>query len=154
LFGTRLTNITRDLRHRDIDLALEHVGKKVQDWSGGTRIGQCLQEFNARWSRRVLGQGAVVLFISDGLDRDGAQGLATEMERLHKSCRRLIWLNPLLRYEGFEPKSQGAKAIMPHVDDFRRVHNLQSLADLTEVLSQPPRRRLEAKSEWAGAAEG
>ena len=154
LFGTRLTNITRDLRHRDIDLALENVGKKVQDWSGGTRIGQCLQEFNARWSRRVLGQGAVVLFISDGLDRDGAQGLATEMERLHKSCRRLIWLNPLLRYEGFEPKSQGAKAIMPHVDDFRRVHNLQSLADLTEVLSQPPRRRLEAKSDWAGAAEG
>jgi hypothetical protein len=153
LFGTRLTNITRDLRHRDIDLALENVGKKVQDWSGGTRIGQCLQEFNARWSRRVLGQGAVVLFISDGLDRDGAQGLATEMERLHKSCRRLIWLNPLLRYEGFEPKSQGAKAIMPHVDDFRRVHNLQSLADLTEVLSQPPRRRLEAKSEWAGGAE-
>jgi uncharacterized protein with von Willebrand factor type A (vWA) domain len=154
LFGTRLTNITRDLRHRDIDLALENVGKKVQDWSGGTRIGQCLQEFNARWSRRVLGQGAVVLFISDGLDRDGAQGLATEMERLHKSCRRLIWLNPLLRYDGFEPKSQGAKAIMPHVDDFRRVHSLQSLADLTEVLSQPPRRRLEAKSEWAGAAEG
>ena len=154
LFGTRLTNITRDLRHRDIDLALENVGKKVQDWSGGTRIGQCLQEFNARWSRRVLGQGAVVLFISDGLDRDGAQGLATEMERLHKSCRRLIWLNPLLRYEGFEPKSQGARAIMPHVDDFRRVHNLQSLADLTEVLSQPPRRRLEAKSEWTGAAEG
>ena len=153
LFGTRLTNITRDLRHRDIDLALENVGKKVRDWSGGTRIGQCLQEFNARWSRRVLGQGAVVLFISDGLDRDGAQGLATEMERLHKSCRRLIWLNPLLRYEGFEPKSQGAKAIMPHVDDFRRVHNLQSLADLTEVLSQAPRRRLEAKSEWAGAAE-
>ena len=154
LFGTRLTNITRDLRHRDIDLALENVGKKVQDWSGGTRIGQCLQEFNARWSRRVLGQGAVVLFISDGLDRDGAQGLATEMERLHKSCRRLIWLNPLLRYEGFEPKSQGAKAIMPHVDDFRRVHNLQSLADLTEVLSQPPRRRLEAKSDWAGAGGG
>ncbi|HVR67244.1 MAG TPA: VWA domain-containing protein [Verrucomicrobiae bacterium] len=153
LFGTRLTNITRDLRHHDIDLALENVGKKVRDWSGGTRIGQCLQEFNARWSRRVLGQGAVVLFISDGLDRDGAQGLATEMERLHKSCRRLIWLNPLLRYEGFEPKSQGAKAIMPHVDDFRRVHNLQSLADLTEVLSQAPRRRLEAKSEWAGAAE-
>jgi uncharacterized protein with von Willebrand factor type A (vWA) domain len=154
LFGTRLTNITRDLRHRDIDLALENVGKKVQDWSGGTRIGQCLQEFNARWSRRVLGQGAVVLFISDGLDRDGAQGLAREMERLHKSCRRLIWLNPLLRYEGFEPRSQGAKAIMPHVDDFRSVHNLQSLADLTEVLSQPPRRRLEAKSEWAGAAQG
>jgi len=154
LFGTRLTNVTRDLRHRDIDLALERVGQKVQDWSGGTRIGQCLQEFNSRWSRRVLGQGAVVLFISDGLDRDGAQGLAVEMERLHKSCRRLIWLNPLLRYEGFQPRSQGAKAIMPHVDDFRRVHNLQSLADLTQVLSRTPRRRLEARSEWAGAVEG
>jgi uncharacterized protein with von Willebrand factor type A (vWA) domain len=152
LFGTQLTNITRDLRHRDIDLALEKVGRKVQDWSGGTRIGQCLREFNARWSRRVLSQGAVILFISDGLDRDGAQGLAKEMERLHKSCRRLIWLNPLLRYEGFEPRSQGARAIMPHVDDLRRVHNLQSLADLTEVLSQPPRRRLEAKTEWIGAA--
>lgn len=153
LFGTRLTNVTRDLRHRDIDLALERVGQKVQDWSGGTRIGQCLQEFNARWSRRVLGQGAMVLFISDGLDRDGAHGLAREMERLHKSCRRLIWLNPLLRYEGFEPRSQGARAIMPHVDDLRRVHNLQSLADLTEVLSQTPRRRLEAKSEWIATVE-
>jgi len=153
LFGTQLTNVTRDLRHRDIDLALEMVGQKVRDWSGGTRIGQCLQEFNARWSRRVLSQGAVVLFISDGLDREGGQGLAKEMERLHKSCRRLIWLNPLLRYEGFEPRSHGARAIMPHVDDHRRVHNLQSLADLTEVLSQPRRRRLEARSEWIGAIE-
>jgi hypothetical protein len=148
LFGTRLTNITRHLRHRDIDLALEKIGGTVQDWSGGTRIGRCLEEFNNRWSRRVLGQGAVVLFISDGLDRDDAVGLERQMERLHKSCRRLIWLNPLLRYEGFAPLAKGARAIMPHVDDFRPVHDLRSLADLTRVLSQPPRRRLEARHDW------
>jgi uncharacterized protein with von Willebrand factor type A (vWA) domain len=148
LFGTRLTNVTRYLRHKDIDVALEKVGQTVDDWSGGTRIGKCLAEFNSRWSRRVLGQGAVLLFISDGLDRDGGEGLAKEMERLHKSCRRLIWLNPLLRYEGYEPRSMGARTIMPHVDEFRPVHNLESLADLTRVLSAPGRRRLEAKSEW------
>jgi uncharacterized protein with von Willebrand factor type A (vWA) domain len=148
LFGTRLTNVTRYLRYKDIDVALEKVGQTVDDWSGGTRIGKCLAEFNSRWSRRVLGQGAVLLFISDGLDRDGGEGLAKEMERLHKSCRRLIWLNPLLRYEGYEPRSMGARTIMPHVDEFRPVHNLESLADLTRVLSAPGRRRLEAKSEW------
>ncbi|MGH6931066.1 MAG: vWA domain-containing protein [Dongiaceae bacterium] len=148
LFGTRLTNVTRDLRHKDVDVALDKIGHRVEDWSGGTRIGACLAEFNARWSRRVLGQGAVVLFISDGLDRDAGEGLAKEMERLHKSCRRLIWLNPLLRFDGYEPKSLGARAIMPHVDEFRPAHNLESLADLTRVLSQPGARRLEAKSEW------
>jgi len=148
LFGTRLTNVTRHLRFKDVDIALEKVGQTVEDWSGGTRIGACLAEFNNRWSRRVLGQGAVVLFISDGLDRDAGEGLAKEMERLHKSCRRLIWLNPLLRYEGYEPRSMGARAIMPHVDEFRAAHNLESLADLTRVLSRPGLRRLEAKSGW------
>jgi uncharacterized protein with von Willebrand factor type A (vWA) domain len=148
LFGTRLTNVTRHLRHKDIDIALEKVGQTVEDWSGGTRIGRCLGEFNNLWSRRVLGQGAVVLFISDGLDRDAGEGLTKEMERLHKSCRRLIWLNPLLRYDGYEPRSMGARTIMPHVDEFRAAHNLESLADLTRVLSQPGLRRLEAKSEW------
>jgi uncharacterized protein len=148
LFGTRLTNITRLLRHRDVDVALDLVSETVEDWSGGTRIGHCLAEFNAGWSRRVLGQGAIVLFISDGLDRDAGEGLAREMERLHKSCRRLIWLNPLLRYEAYEPKSQGAKAIMPHIDDFRPVHNLASLADLTSVLAEPGRRRMEGVSRW------
>jgi uncharacterized protein with von Willebrand factor type A (vWA) domain len=151
LFGTRLTNVTRYLRHKDIDVALEKVGQTVDDWSGGTRIGKCLAEFNSQWSRRVLGQGAILLFISDGLDRDAGEGLAKEMERLHKSCRRLIWLNPLLRYEGYEPKSMGARTIMPHVDEFRPVHSLESLADLTRVLSAPGRRRLEAKSEWVDA---
>ncbi len=148
LFGTRLTNVTRYLRQRDVDLALDKVAEAVEDWSGGTRIGASLADFNAHWSRRVLGQGAVVLLISDGLDREGAAGLAREMERLHKSCRRLIWLNPLLRYDAYEPKSQGARAIMPHVDEFRPVHNLESLADLTRVLSRTGRRRLEGASEW------
>ena len=151
LFGTRLSNITRHLRNKDVDLALEKVSKQVLDWSGGTRIGACLQDFNVTWSRRVLGQGAIVLLISDGLDRDDASGLSREMERLHKSCRRLIWLNPLLRYDGYEPKSQGAKAMMPHVDEFRPVHNLASLAELTAVLSRPVRRRQEGVTEWLEA---
>jgi uncharacterized protein with von Willebrand factor type A (vWA) domain len=150
LFGTRLTNVTRYLRAKDVDVALDKVAGAVEDWSGGTRIGACLTAFNAHWSRRVLGQGAVVLLITDGLDREGAAGLAREMERLHKSCRRLIWLNPLLRYDAYEPKSQGARAIMPHVDEFRPVHNLESLSDLTRVLSRTGRRRLEGASEWLG----
>ncbi len=140
VFGTRLTYITRQLRNRDVDLALERLSDKVLDWSGGTRIGACLEAFNRTWSRRVLGQGGVVLLISDGLDRDNAAGLAAQIERLHKSCRRLIWLNPLLRYEGYEPKSLGAQAMLPHVDDFRSVHNLRSLAELAEVLSRPAAR--------------
>lgn len=148
LFGTRLTNITRHLRQRDVDLALAKVAAKVEDWSGGTRIGACLEEFNAIWSRRVLGQGAVVLLITDGLDREGGHGLDREMERLHKSCRRLIWLNPLLRFEGYEPKAQGAQAMLPHVDDFRPVHNLESLAGLGRALSRPGQRRLEAQRSY------
>ena len=144
----RSEEITRLLRHRDVDVALDRVTKTVEDWSGGTRIGYCLAEFNAKWSRRVLGQGAVVLFISDGLDRDIGEGLEHEMERLHKSCRRLIWLNPLLRYDAYEPRSMGARAIMPHIDDFRPVHNLASLADLGAVLATPGRRRMEGVSRW------
>ncbi len=141
VFGTRLTNITRYLRHRDVDLALERVGEAVADWSGGTRIGHSIAEFNRLWSRRLLGQGAIVLLITDGLDRDAGTGLAREMDRLHRSCRRLLWLNPLLRYEGFEPKSLGMRAMMPHVDEFRPVHNLESLEDLIAVLSAPYARR-------------
>ncbi|MCG8598167.1 MAG: VWA domain-containing protein [Kiloniellales bacterium] len=148
LFGTRLSNITRFLRHKDVDVALQLVSDHVLDWSGGTRIGACLHDFNKTWARRVLGQGAILLFISDGLDRDNAEDLAGEMERLHKSCRRLIWLNPLLRYEGYEPRSLGARAIMPHVDEFRPVYNLDSLAELAEVLSRPIIRREEGVSEW------
>ncbi|HYL34138.1 MAG TPA: VWA domain-containing protein [Stellaceae bacterium] len=148
LFGTRLTNITRPLRTRDVDEALDKVAAAVEDWSGGTRIGQCLAAFNRDWSRRVLGQGAVVLFISDGLDRDAGVGLAVEMERLHKSCSRLIWLNPLLRYAGFAPKSFGMRAILPHVDEFRPVHNLESLKAVVAALAENGPRRLSAAAAW------
>ncbi|NKC14463.1 MAG: VWA domain-containing protein [Gammaproteobacteria bacterium] len=134
VFGTRLTHITRMLRHRDVDVALAEVGAKVGDWDGGTRIGQCLRTFNQDWSRRVLAQGAVVLFITDGLDRDAGEGLAAQMERLHKSCRRLICLNPLLRYDRYEPKTRGMQAILPHVDEFRTIHNLDSMAALLSAL--------------------
>lgn len=133
-FGTRLTNVTRALRNRDVDVALQKASAQVEDWSGGTRIGQSLHEFNNKWSRRVLGQGAVLVLITDGLDREGGSSLATEMERLHKSCSRLVWLNPLLRYGAYEPKSQGNKAMLPHVDEFRPVHNLESLSGLIAAL--------------------
>ena len=153
VFGTRLTNITRYLRHRDVDLALERVAEAVADWSGGTRIGHALAEFNRLLSRRLLSQGAIVLLITDGLDRDAGAGLAHEMDRLHRSCRRLIWLNPLLRYEGFEPRSLGMKAMMPYVDEFRPVHNLESLETLIEVLSAPIARRGTAATAWQSNRE-
>jgi hypothetical protein len=153
VFGTRLTNVTRQLRARDVDLALAKVGDLVEDWSGGTRIGHCLHEFNRIWSRRVLGQGAVVLLITDGLDRDAGEGLEVEMERLHKSCRRLIWLNPLLRFDGYAPLASGARAIIRHVDDFRPVHNLESLADLTAALAHIAPRREEGLTTWQRMAQ-
>ena len=132
VFGTRLTNITRFLRYRDVDVALDKVAEAVADWSGGTRIGQCVREFNRSGRAACSGQGAIVLMITDGLDRDAGTGLAHEMDRLHRSCRKLIWLNPLLRYEGFEPRSLGMKAMLPYVDEFRPVHNLESLETLIE----------------------
>jgi uncharacterized protein with von Willebrand factor type A (vWA) domain len=135
-FGTRLTNITRHLRHRDADEALMRAGTEARDWEGGTRIGACLEDFNKHWSRRVLGQGGVVLLITDGLDRDEPDRLAREAERLHLSCRRLIWLNPLLRWDGFEAKAQGVKALLPHVDSFRAAHNIQSLEALAVALTR------------------
>jgi len=137
LFGTRLTNVTRQLRHRDAEVAFELISHVVPDWQGGTRIGESLELFNRLWARRVLGQGAVVLLITDGLDREGARGLAEATDRLRRSCRRLIWLNPLLRYAGFQPRSQGIRAMLPHVDEFRPVHNLQSLRELVATLSDP-----------------
>ena len=136
-FGTRLTNITRHLRTRDVDAALNAAGHEARDWQGGTRIGASLHAFNRDWSRRVLGQGAVVLLITDGLDRDDAQGLSREMERLHLSARRLIWLNPLLRWDGFAPRAQGIRAILPHVDAVRASHSIASLEALAQALSDP-----------------
>ena len=135
LFGTSLTNVTRSLKNKDVDVALKHVGKEVLDWSGGTRIGLCLAEFNKYWSRRVLSQGGITILISDGLDRDEASGLDIEMARLHRTSRKLIWLNPLLRYKGFEPKSLGIKTMLPHVDEFKTIHNLSSVRELSLLLS-------------------
>ena len=125
MFGTRLTNVTRALRERDPDDALAACSARVADWSGGTRIASSLRAFNKLWARRVLTQGAIVLLITDGLERDADDTLAFEIDRLHRSCRRLIWLNPLLRFEGFEARARGIKAMLPHVDEFRPIHNLE-----------------------------
>jgi uncharacterized protein with von Willebrand factor type A (vWA) domain len=138
LFGTRLTNVTRSLRARDPDEALASCSSLVEDWAGGTRIATSLHTFNKLWGRRVLGQGAIVLLISDGLEREADARLAFEMDRLHRSCRRLIWLNPLLRYGGFEPRARGIKMMLPYVDEFRPVHNLSSIKGLIEALSSKP----------------
>jgi hypothetical protein len=134
-FGTRLTNVTRHLRQRDVDAALAAAGAEAQDWSGGTRIAACLHAFNRDWARRVLGQGAVVLLITDGLDRDEGGDLGREMERLHLSARRLIWINPLLRWDGFAPKAGGIRAMLPHVDSFRAGHSIASLEALADAVS-------------------
>lgn len=136
-FGTRLTNITRHLRRRDVDEALKTAGVEAQDWEGGTRIASCLHAFNRDWSRRVLGQGAIVVLITDGLDRDTDAQLGKEMERLNLTARQLIWLNPLLRWEGFAPKAQGVAAMLPHVTSFRAGHNIASLEGLADALKRP-----------------
>jgi uncharacterized protein with von Willebrand factor type A (vWA) domain len=135
LFGTRLTNVTRALKSRDPDEALAACSASVLDWSGGTRIATSLETFNKQWARRVLGQGAIVLLITDGLERDPGDRLGFEIDRLHRSCRRLIWLNPLLRFEGFEAKASGIKVLLPHVDELRAIHNLDSMAELCRALS-------------------
>ncbi|MGJ8616321.1 MAG: vWA domain-containing protein [Sulfitobacter sp.] len=136
-FGTQLTNITRHLATRDVDAALAAAGAQAQDWEGGTRIGASIAAFNRDWSRRVMGQGAVVLLITDGLDRDAPDHLAQQMQRLHLSARRLIWLNPLLRWDGFAPKAAGIRAMLPHVDSFRAGHSIASLEELAAVISRP-----------------
>ncbi|WP_419903314.1 vWA domain-containing protein [Kiloniella sp.] len=138
VFGTRLHNITRHMLNTDVDEALGAVGRQVDDWSGGTRIATALHDFNQQWSRRVLGQGANVLLITDGLERESDQDLSLEMDRLHRSCRKLIWLNPLLRYDAFEAKARGIKLMLPHVDEFRSAHNLESLEGLVESLQANP----------------
>ena len=139
LFGTRLTNITRELKRRDVDEAMAKVSGLVKDWSGGTRIGATIREFNYAWGRRVLTQGAHVLIVSDGLDREDAGQLSTEMARLHRSAKRVVWLNPLLRYDGFAALAAGIRAMMPHVDEFRPVHSLASIEDLARTLASPRR---------------
>jgi uncharacterized protein len=145
VFGTRLTRITRELRKRDVDTALTQVVGSVEDWSGGTRIGEAIKAFNYQWARRVLRSGATVVVISDGWDRGDPELLGREMARLQRSCRRLIWLNPLLGAPGYQPLTQGMRAAMPYIDEFLPIHNLQSLEALADLLSQvedePPVRR-------------
>jgi uncharacterized protein with von Willebrand factor type A (vWA) domain len=136
-FGTRLTNVTRHLMRRDVDDALKRAGAEAKDWEGGTRIGAALATFNRDWSRRVLGQGAVVLLITDGLDREDPALLAKEAERLRLSARKVVWVNPLLRWDGFAPKARGVRALLPHVDSFRAGHSIDSIAALAEALSRP-----------------
>lgn len=138
LFGTRLTNVTRELKRRDIDEAMAKVSGAVKDWSGGTRIGTSLKEFNYKWARRVLTQGAHVLIMTDGLDREGVDTLEHEMQRLRRQTKRVIWLNPLLRFDGFKAMAGGVRAMMPHVDEFRPVHSLDSLRDLGLALAGAP----------------
>lgn len=145
VFGTRLTRITRLLRARDIDDAVGMVSKQVVDWSGGTRIGETLKDFNYHWGRRVLGRGPVVLLISDGWDRGDPQLLSHEIARLQRSCHRLIWLNPLLGSRDYQPLTQGMQAALPFVDDFLPVHNLLSLEQLGERLSAVGDRRPERR---------
>ena len=139
LFGTRLTNITRELSRRDIDDAMNKVSGAVQDWSGGTRIGTAIREFNFKWARRVLTQGAHLLIMTDGLDREDTASLETEMARLRRSARRIVWLNPLLRFDKFQARAGGVRAMMPYVDEFRPVHSLDSLDDLARTLAAPRR---------------
>jgi uncharacterized protein with von Willebrand factor type A (vWA) domain len=141
VFSTRLTRITRMLRRRDIDRALSEVGRKVYDFSGGTRIGQALAEFNRRWARRVLGHGAVVIVVSDGWDRGDPETLGSELARLRRTCHRLIWLNPLLGSEGYEPITRGMAAALPHTDDFLSAHNVEALDELGGMLARLDRRR-------------
>jgi len=145
LFGTRLTNVTRAIRQRDPDEALAACSAHVVDWSGGTRIAASLRAFNKQWSRRVLTQGAVVLLITDGLERDADDTLAFEMDRLHRSGRRLIWLNPLLRFEGFEARAKGVRTMLPYVDELRPIHNLESMSALVRALSRAPAKDYDPK---------
>ncbi|WP_018185138.1 vWA domain-containing protein [Kaistia granuli] len=154
LFGTRLTNVSRALRLRDPDAALAACAGAVPDWSGGTRIATALHEFNRLWSRRVLGQGAIVLLVTDGLERDSLGELGAEMDHLHRSCRRLIWLNPLLRFDGFEARARGIRAILPHVDEFRAVHSLDAVGDLVRALGAGTEDRAHPRRHLAIASGG
>jgi uncharacterized protein len=151
LFGTRLTNVTRELKRRDVDEAMAKVSAAVKDWSGGTRIGASIREFNFRWARRVLTQGAHVLIMTDGLDREDSGLLEGEMFRLKRSAKRIVWLNPLLRFDRFEPRASGIKAMLPYVDEFRPVHSLDSLEDLARTLAERSRGEHDPRS-WIRAA--
>jgi uncharacterized protein with von Willebrand factor type A (vWA) domain len=154
VFGTRLTRITRAMRARDPDDAVAAAVRSVADWQGGTRIAASLACFNREWGRRVLGGGATVLLLTDGLEREDAERLGFEAGRLARSCRRLVWLNPLLRFEGFEPRAAGVRALLPEVDDLLPAHNLDSLAALTASLAALQPRPEKGSSRWNSARPG
>ena len=152
LFATELTNVSRLLKsNRDPEVALAECGRSVRDWDGGTRISTALEACNKRWARRVLTGGAIVLFIADGLERQLDEALPREMARLQRASRRLVWLNPLLRFEGFEAKASGVRALLPHVDEFRPVHSLNSIKALCEALDAETGREADPKR-WLNAA--
>lgn len=153
LFGTRLTNVTRQLRMKDPDEALDACSDGVEDWSGGTRIASALYDFNRVWSRRVLAGNPTVLLITDGLERDTDEDLQREMDRLHRSCRRLIWLNPLLRFDGFEARARGIRVMLEHVDEFRAAHSLDAVADLVDALSGGGSKTGADPRKWLKAAD-
>lgn len=135
VFGTRLTNVTRALRDRDPDQAMAKVDLAVPDWKGGTRIAASVDTFQRRWARRVLGGKAALLLVTDGLDHDAHGELSRAAQRLRRVADRIVWLNPLLRYDAFRPLAGGVKALLPHVDELLPVHDLRSLADLGRVLA-------------------
>lgn len=149
VFATRLTNISRRLSDKDVDSALSRISAEVMDWDGGTRIADCLERFNIDWSRRVLAQNAVVILLSDGLERDSESNLEFQMRRLRRSCRQLIWLNPVLRYDDFEPKATGIRKMLPHVDRFLPAHNVDSLGGLSRILRRWPGSRRPMPNEAA-----
>ena len=152
LFGTRLTNATRAMMRRDPDEALARCGAAAEDWAGGTRIAENLHAFNQTWSRRVLGQGAMLLLFTDGLERDGSRDLGREAERLRMACRRLIWVNPLLRFDGFAARAAGVRALLPHVDEFRPIHNLSAMAALCSGLDGAARDAKVDPKRWLAQA--
>ena len=135
VFGTRLTRVTRLLHDRDRDRALARVADAVNDWAGGTRIGESFREFNQRWARRTLRTSGVVIVISDGWDRGDPALVATETARLRRNCHRLIWLNPLAGTPGYQPLAGGMRAAFPYIDDFLPAGTIASLERLGEILA-------------------
>jgi uncharacterized protein with von Willebrand factor type A (vWA) domain len=132
--GTRLTRITRELSHRDPDKALRRTSQQVADWSGGTRIGECLRAFNDRWGVRGLARGAIVVVLSDGWDRGNPDLLAEQMRRIQRVAHRVVWVNPLKVTPGYAPLARGMAAALPHVDAFVEGHSLDALERLARVI--------------------
>jgi uncharacterized protein with von Willebrand factor type A (vWA) domain len=133
--GTRLTRVTRQLSGPDPDLAVAAAAAEVADWSGGTRLGDVMGDFNDRWGIAGLARGAVVVILSDGWDRGDPDRLAEEMERLHRVTHSIVWVNPLKAAPGYEPLARGMAAALPHVDRFVAGHSLAALADLADLVA-------------------